>query len=465
MSRFDGRIAVFICGPIRYVSQVTMSLRRQLDGFEYDFFYHLWKDDLGNKRREQEETDVSGLLADNRTRLLIQQEPYSVEDFRSRIGTNTESGSTINATMGMFFSVNALCHYLSLMPDAGKYRYILRFRTDCAMLVNDLIDRLDPSPGVLTVSKNCHVPEGRISDHIAFGAKETFVRLWQFKSMNDIYDLYEAGGRNPEAALGVRFSRQGADMRLNLSLERFVDYHIIRFPPRDTEPKWITRALNDLGLAGFFAHGGTYFDATETAAYIARQNKRSWAYYDVLEASRKRGTIDVFGALRGSEIAAALMCVYEEHPHWARPLWEEIRPSLSITIIGQMLQECVHARQEYPAGTAWLSEALSAPALAGRLFVAGCQKLQMGLYGEAVAFFQEALEKGHPLPNIYFAMATAYARMGRLGSARHACQQQLKLSPDHRPTVVLMARLDESMAADTASSTVTQTNKVQANLV
>jgi len=285
--RIDGKIAVFICGPVRYVTLVNERLETVLKDYDYDCFFHLWKSDLGNKVRQGAESDYRELFDHPRAKVVIMQSPYSEGDFKDKIGAKTNSGSTINATMGMFFSVNILCHYLKQLPDCEDYRYILRLRTDLAILSDDFASLLCTKPNVLTVAYSSITPAHRISDQICFGTVENFFKLWFFEDMNSIYAAYEEGARSPEQTLTCRYDKFAKDVILNRALVRFRDYHIVHFPPlcEDSakgwaEPKTIIKVLNTVDIKEFFRNGGKYIDRAEIDEY----NKTS---------REKRGRIEI----------------------------------------------------------------------------------------------------------------------------------------------------------------------------
>ena len=150
--KLNSKIAVFVCGPVRYASLVNQRLEHILADVDYDCFFHLWKQDLGNKKRENEETDINCLGRHAKAKVVAYQSPYTIQDFSDYVGTKTNSNSSINATMGMFYSINALCHFLEQLPDSNHYEYILRIRTDCAILNDKFIDKLSFSKKTLTIS-------------------------------------------------------------------------------------------------------------------------------------------------------------------------------------------------------------------------------------------------------------------------------------------------------------------------
>ena len=259
----DGKIAVFICGPVRYVTYVNQRLAEVMKGLDYDCFYHLWQADLGNKVRQGSDCDYRNLEEHPRTKVFMLQSPYSEESFADTIGTETGSNSSINATMGMFYSVSMLCNLLRQLPDCDDYKYILRLRTDCAILNDDFALLLDGDTNVVTLAKSYFIPEERLCDHICFASVENFCKLWQFSDMRQIYREYEMGQRNPEITLSNRLKKQLPYVKLNNSIVRFRDYHIVYYPPRDCEPDCITEALNNVSIEEFFINPARYIDLSE----------------------------------------------------------------------------------------------------------------------------------------------------------------------------------------------------------
>ena len=49
------------------------------------------------------------------------------------------------------------------------------------------------------------------------------------------------------------------------------------------------------------------------------------------------------------------------------------------------------------------------------------------------------------MPDLYFAMATAYAQVGELYIARQVCDIELKLQPEHDGTKRLLTRLNQAI--------------------
>ena len=282
----NGKIAVLISGPIRYVTLVNQRLQTVLRDCEYDCFYHLWRADLGNKVRGGAHYDYAELHEHPRTKVLIVQSPYSEDSFAGTIGAETGSNSTINATMGMFFSVSLLCNYLRHLPDFEDYTYVLRLRTDCAILNDDFLSLLDFDPNVLTVSKSFFIQDEWISDHICFGSVDNFFKMWCYPGMNQIYDAYKTGDRNPEVTLTRRYQRNLTGVPLNPSIIRFRDYHIVYYPTRDCDPECINRAINHAGVEHFFLNGSAQIELTEVDEFNAAF-KAKWKKLEVPKQDEK----------------------------------------------------------------------------------------------------------------------------------------------------------------------------------
>lgn len=275
MKPSDGKIAIFVCGPVRYTLYVSRMIDRIFQGYDYDCFYHIWKKDLGNKVRAGEVEDLEEVQNHPRTKVLIRQEPYRPEDFADAIGTQTGSNSSINATMGMFCSVNLLCHYLEQLPDFSAYRYILRLRTDCAIFNPQFPSLLNPSNQTLTFAKSYFIPDDAVCDHMCFGTVPSFFAIWRFANMEEIYRAYLEAKRNPEALLRCRLQKR-PQIRVWEGPVRFRDYHIVYVPTRDCDPASINSVLNEKGIELFFEKGGKFIDPQEIERFNEKW-KQHWA--------------------------------------------------------------------------------------------------------------------------------------------------------------------------------------------
>lgn len=247
------KVAVFIAGPYRYAPMVQESLKRILGAIEYDVFFHIWKEDLGNKRRIEIEEDYARLAEDNKTKLLLLARPYNEDDYSSQIGIQTNSGSSINATMGMFIAMNVLSNYLELLPDSSSYTHIFRLRTDC-IFFDSIEDKVWRNRNNILVSNNFFIPPNWISDHIMFAPKKKFYKFWRFGNMNCIYDAYKNGQRSPEKTL--EYLGSGFTEKIVKLFSRDLDYHIIYNPPKEETVEQLRRIISEKGVKYLFDNIG-----------------------------------------------------------------------------------------------------------------------------------------------------------------------------------------------------------------
>lgn len=273
------KVAVFVAGPYRYADQVHRSLERLFPTIDYSAFYFVWKEDLGNKVRDASDNGVFLLASDKKTKAFITADPYSVDDFKNSIGTKTNSGSSINATMGMFFSMNALCQYLEALPDADEYTHIVRLRTDC--LVFDSLEKyIDSSSSNVVVSNNQRVSSSWISDHIMIAPKTSFFLFWKHDGMKEIYGLYSKGKRNPEKTLS--YIAQKESMNVLPVLNRNVDYHIVYSPVKTDEPNWLYEFQSTRTVAELF----------DNIEGLVKQNKQEISQFEDKESKFQIGLHD-----------------------------------------------------------------------------------------------------------------------------------------------------------------------------
>jgi hypothetical protein len=270
MPKTNAKTAVFVAGPYRYVNLVNRQLERVFKDRPYDCFYHMWIQDLGNKQRASEYCDLDSLRKHPRTKALILSQPYSEDDFHESIGIHTNSNSKINASMGMFISMSILCNFLEQLPDFEAYGFILRMRTDCAILNDNFVEKLIFDHSTLTVSRNYWIPTHWLSDHIHFGCKDIFFSIWKHNAVDEIYQVYTKGKRNPERTLAHLFNCIKKNVRLNPSLRRYTDYHIVHDPPKADEPTWIAKAISAGGVPALFNDPTLYCDPKDMIEFRKR---------------------------------------------------------------------------------------------------------------------------------------------------------------------------------------------------
>jgi hypothetical protein len=264
------KVAVLVAGPFRYAHLVLLNLEAYLREIDFDAFFHIWKTDLGNKRRTDEAWLVEDLLSNARTKAVILAEPLPESFYSSTIGTETCSNSTINATMGMFYSMSTLCSYLQQQPNLTEYSHCLRMRTDCAIISPRFVDKLDFDPQVLTVAKSFDIPHGWISDFITFGARRPFFDLWHHPTIDSIYKAYRRGRRNPERTLAFLARKRLRGIKISETLVQRDDFTIVYSPPPAHEPLWIRETISEHGTEALFVNPERFRNEAE----IAEVNRR-----------------------------------------------------------------------------------------------------------------------------------------------------------------------------------------------
>jgi len=445
----DGKIAVFICGPVRYVTLVNERLETVLKDYDYDCFFHLWKADLGNKVRQGPESDHRELFDHPRSKVVIMQTPYSEDDFKDRIGTKTNSGSTINATMGMFFSVNVLCHYLKQLPDFDQYKYILRLRTDLAILNDDFASLLSFEPDVLTIVNTGALPVNWISDHICFGPVEQFFKLWFYEDMNGVYEAYRNGIRSPERMLAFQYSRHAKNIVLNQPIMNFLDYHVVHFPPIDKRKSWaspesIRKALNTAGVEEFFRSPHKHVDFAQIKGFCTQLCEERDTFVQIYERVRKEHEALDNKLMR---TIANFFCILRQKQDPPKTIEKKCMKMISFlesTELKAAARILRFMRNSQPKGkdTIKLLGYIEARLKAQKLLEEGIDDLGCGNTTQALTCFDEALSTWRPFPELNFARAAALTQLRKPLLAIDACKMELKINPEHESAKNLLAKLE-----------------------
>jgi len=84
--------------------------------------------------------------------------------------------------------------------------------------------------------------------------------------------------------------------------------------------------------------------------------------------------------------------------------------------------------------------------LAKELFKTGVKYLSQGDAIEAIKHFEEAVVDCATLPELHYAIATAYTQLGDIPSAIKACEVELKLQPEHSGVKRLLERIEKAIA-------------------
>jgi tetratricopeptide (TPR) repeat protein len=77
------------------------------------------------------------------------------------------------------------------------------------------------------------------------------------------------------------------------------------------------------------------------------------------------------------------------------------------------------------------------------LFKRGVEHLKEDRPGQALTCFDEIYYSGRNVPDLQYARAVAFARLGRMDEARRACRAQLTVQNDHESARIFLEKLSE----------------------
>ena len=155
--------------------------------------------------------------------------------------------------------------------------------------------------------------------------------------------------------------------------------------------------------------------------------------------------------LKADNLSAALKCIecsYQQAPDAVREQCEALRRQVNGELRGRLLAA---AAIELASGSAKNAARLLLDSLqadgrraAEGLFRQGFQYLSDGDISQAVRNLEQAAMNCATLPNVHYALATAYARAGDIASAQKACRIELSLQPDNRGAAKLLERIEQA---------------------
>ncbi len=155
--------------------------------------------------------------------------------------------------------------------------------------------------------------------------------------------------------------------------------------------------------------------------------------------------------LKGDNLSAALKCIessYHQAPEIVAGQCEALGRQMDAGLRAGLLSA---AKREVVLGSARNAAKLLLDCLemenrpaAEELFREGFRCLNEGDALRAVKHLEKAAMNCATLPNVYYALAAAYARSGDMFSARRACRLELSLDPDNRGAAQLLERIDRA---------------------
>jgi len=271
------RIAVLLAGPSRYINATIKRIELIKNKRLIDYYIFLWQDDLGNKRREMEEEFNEELLKELSIVFYSKATPFSEESYSSYFTEETEERQSIASNiMGMFQSMRILAAHLD--ASTTKYDYVLRLRTDCILISDDVFKKGFTSENETHVSMNYLIPYAWVSDHIMLASKHDFIRIWSWSNSNELYSEYKKSGMNPEKLLSRKLKK--LNIKPVYKWLRYLDYQIVYFPIKIGEPPCVNDYLMKYGVESFYREIDEYLvlNRNSIVEHLAPQ-KENQDYY------------------------------------------------------------------------------------------------------------------------------------------------------------------------------------------
>ena len=72
------------------------------------------------------------------------------------------------------------------------------------------------------------------------------------------------------------------------------------------------------------------------------------------------------------------------------------------------------------------------------LFRQGIEYLESGKYSEALLCFEQVYKTDGQIPNLHYACAVAFMKLGRKNDALRSCRSEIAKNPDHRDAIALV---------------------------
>lgn len=256
--------------------------RLEADHLDYDFdmFVHVWSQDLGAKKRvEEDKLDSERIRGEFPfIKALIVEKPFRDEDFTYFNLDQFEVGqSNPAAIMGMFIGLSRLRSCVENSPL--KYTHVLRLRTDMVIFDDNFFRNLKNyfSSGKIHTSRNYLIPYSWVSDHIILAPTKYFFNLWPDVN-NKFYENYKRNGLNPERFLA--FQAKSFKSKLKPTFMRYSDYHILYSQQNKNDPSWVNKIKKE-NIENVFLEPKNYLtkaDHVEIDTIIHRQ-KQNQDYY------------------------------------------------------------------------------------------------------------------------------------------------------------------------------------------
>lgn len=251
----SGRIAVLLAGPSRYINATINRIELIKHKRLIDYYIFLWADDFGNKKREMEEEFDEDNFKNLSIVFFSKAKPFTEESYNTRFTKDTEERqSIVSNIMGMFQSMRILCTHLD--ASTTEYDYVLRLRTDCILVSDNVFIPNFSCENKTHISMNYLIPYAWVSDHIMLTNKRDFIRIWSWNSSQELYSEYQKAGMNPEKLLSRKLKK--LNIKPVYTWLRYLDYQIVYFPVKVDEPECLNDYLLTHGVKNLYRYVDEY---------------------------------------------------------------------------------------------------------------------------------------------------------------------------------------------------------------
>ena len=257
------KLAILVSGPRRYVYDVVCSIDNELSDVDYAFFIHIWKIDIGNKKRNVENTDEEIALLKAKPSVVYFEEeaPLNKDEIIAKYGEWTGCPSPVYAIAGMFYAINKLLNNV----DSTEFSHVLRVRTDNVFLDNRVVPPLQ-SDNVVYTASNPLLDRALVCDHLMFCDIPSFMKIWGFQNFDDFFNLFNEANRDPELYVAHQIKRHR--LTEHRFWKRYYNYHIVYSPKKPNDPK-ILNSITTSSIKSIFSYKFTSVE----------RFKLAWSYF------------------------------------------------------------------------------------------------------------------------------------------------------------------------------------------
>lgn len=243
------KIAILLAGPSRYINSTIKRIELLKNKKIIDYYIFLWEGDNGNKQRDMEEEFDNLWFNKLSVVFFAKASPFSEKSYNSYFPNKTEKNQSIASNiMGMFQSMRILASHLD--ASTTNYNYILRLRTDCILISDEIFKDDFLFENKTLISMNYLIPYTWVSDHMMLTDKQSFIKIWTWSTSSELYKEYQKSDMNPEKLLSRKM--KSLSIKPSYLWKRYLDYQIVYFPIKETEPYCINNFLKTSTVEGLY---------------------------------------------------------------------------------------------------------------------------------------------------------------------------------------------------------------------